>query len=159
VTCPAVVTGCRYPSLGVSIEAAVILIAFSLRECESPAVELGDALGRIGAAISRGHDNQMGRQLGRELAVCVRSLQFHDRMVQQLAAVSNLLATLTDRGKLQVSGVGAQRWEELLAVLRARLTTGAHRELFAELLRNGSFLSLVQEEAAQPEGSVELFAD
>jgi hypothetical protein len=141
---------CRCETLGVSAEAAAILLAFAMRESEAPAVELGTALERLNDEL-----RPLDAGTARDLAACVRALQFHDRLMQQLAVIRNLLTRLADHPLPQMAGFGAQRWEELLTSLRARLADNTHHELFELLLRTGGVAPGVV--AEQAEGSSELF--
>jgi hypothetical protein len=146
---------CRCETLGVSAEAAAILLAFAMRESEAPAVELGSALERMNQGLRPLEGAVVREILTRDLAACVRALQFHDRLMQQLAVIRNLLTRLADHPLPQMAGFGATRWEELLATLRARLADDSHHELFELLLRTGGVApgSAVE----QPEGTSELF--
>jgi hypothetical protein len=78
------------------VEAAAALIELSLHESNGPVEELSGALTRIAQSLrSDGGDFQQNRELlARDMAVCVESLQFHDRLTQQLTQVRNLLASL-----------------------------------------------------------------
>ncbi|HYB64145.1 MAG TPA: hypothetical protein VEC59_02670 [Steroidobacteraceae bacterium] len=148
---------CRCGTLGLSAEAAALLLAFAMRESEAPAVELGSALERLDQGL-RPAAGAPGREtLSRDLAACVRALQFHDRLMQQLAVIRNLLTRLADHPLPQMAGFGAQRWEELLAALRERLAAGAHDELFELLVRTGGVGAVRDAGADQAEGSSELF--
>lgn len=154
-----------------STEAAAILLTLAMRETESPVADLGAALERMCRALSGAHrgnpatetsgngatapTDPVNTALHADLTVCVRSLQFHDRLIQQLAVIRKLLATLTHRPMSDLSGFGAQRWEELLGALRARLNSDSHQQIFDLLIRTGGLGSEGSE--AKPEGSVELF--
>jgi len=149
-------TRCRCETLGVSAEAAALLLAFAMRESEAPAVELGHALERIDQGL-RPETGAAAPELTRELAACVRALQFHDRLMQQLAVIRNLLTRLADNPLPQMAGCGAQRWEELLAQLRERLAAETHDELFELLVRTGGVGLPGTSGVAHAEGSSELF--
>jgi hypothetical protein len=149
-------TRCRCETLGVSAEAAALLLAFAMRESEAPAVELGNALERIDQGL-RPEAGAAAPELTRELAACVRALQFHDRLMQQLAVIRNLLTRLADHPLPQMAGFGAQRWEELLTQLRERLAAETHDELFELLVRTGGVGLPGAAGAAHAEGSSELF--
>ena len=69
----------------------------------------------------------------------------------------NLLTGLSSHGPLNVAGFGAQRWEELLDVLRDRLSADQHHQLFDLLMRTGMVDSDLRGCATPEEGSVELF--
>ena len=149
-------TRCRCETLGVSAEAAALLLAFAMRESEAPAVELGNALERIDQGL-RPEAGAAAPELTRELAACVRALQFHDRLMQQLAVIRNLLTRLADHPLPQMAGFGAQRWEELLTQLRERLAAETHDELFELLVRTGGVGLPGTSGVAHAEGSSELF--
>ena len=148
---------CRCETLGVSAEAAAILLSYAMRESEAPAVELGSALERIGQGLRPAGGAPAAELLSRDLAACVRALQFHDRLMQQLAVIRNLFTRLTDHPLPQMAGFGAQRWEELLAELRERLAAETHDELFELLVRTGGVGAPGSAAAGQAEGSSELF--
>ena len=150
---------CRCETLGVSAEAAAILLAFAMRESEAPAVELGSALERLGQRLKPAAAEASRELLTRDLAACVRALQFHDRLMQQLAVIRNLLTRYTDHNTLlpTMAGFGAQRWEELLTELRERLAAETHDELFELLVRTGGVGTHGGAPGTQAEGSSELF--
>ena len=145
----------RCKTLEVSAEAASILLSFAMRESEAPAVELGGALERLSEGLRPLEGGLVREALGRDIAVCVRALQFHDRLIQQLAVIRNLLTRLTDHPLPQMAGFGAMRWEELLTALRERLAEHSHHELFELLLRTGGVAP--GGTAEQSEGTSELF--
>jgi hypothetical protein len=156
------------PDLDVSVQAAAVLLSLAMRDTESPVSDLGQALSRMVSTVTslrshaqsqhvNGDPNGRELQLESELSVCIQSLQFHDRLIQQLAAVRNLLTGLSSHGPLNVAGFGAQRWEELLRVLRDRLSADQHHQLFDLLMRTGVVDSDVRDGAVPAEGSVELF--
>ena len=146
---------CRCETLEVSAEAAAILLSFAMRESEAPAVELGGALERLSRGLRPLEGGMVREALARDIAECVRALQFHDRLIQQLAVIRNLLTRLTDHPLPQMAGFGALRWEELLTALRERLAEDSHQELFELLLRTGGVASGAA--AEQPDGTSELF--
>jgi len=156
------------PELDVSVQAAAVLLSLAMRDTESPVADLGQALSRMASTITtlravakglhvNGDAGVNPLQLENELAVCIQSLQFHDRLIQQLAAVRNLLASLADHGTLDVAGFGAQRWEALLSILRERLSADAHHQLFDLLMRTGAVDCELSGDMLPAEGSVELF--
>ncbi len=150
---------CRCETLGVSAEAAAILLAFAMRESEAPAVELGSALERLDQRLRPVAAETSRELLTQDLAACVRALQFHDRLMQQLAVIRNLLSRFADSGNLlpTMAGFGAQRWEELLSELRERLTAETRDELFELLVRTGGVGTHGGAPGTQAEGSSELF--
>jgi hypothetical protein len=127
--------------------------------------DLSGALARMAQLAQTqpsGADTPLDRaQLARDVAVCVESLQFHDRLTQQLTQVRNLLATLafsdvpTDVAGRPVEG-DPHNWLVLLENLRARFTSDSHRILFNLLLPGSGGRSSVPSLHAN-EGSVELF--
>ena len=158
----------KAPDLDVSVQAAAVLLSLAMRDTESPVTDLGQALSRMVTTVTalrapangapvNGHAEERQMQLEGELFLCIQSLQFHDRLIQQLAAVRNLLTSLTAHGNLDVAGFGAQRWEELLGMLRERLSADSHNQLFDLLMRTGAVDNDLLGEALPGEGSVELF--
>ena len=125
---------------------AAALLDLAIHESLAPVETLGQALSRIAAA------GAPAAELCTELAVCIASLQFHDRMVQQLTHVRDLLAGAAAAHPLTADPCG---WPTLRERLRAHFTSESHRMLF-KLLMPG-------EPAGGPvrlhpdEGSVELF--
>ncbi len=151
------------------VEAAAALIELCLHESNGPMEELGAALARMaqlvqggGGASAGAADLQAHRALlAKEVAVCIESLQFHDRLAQQLTQVRNLLATLafsdvpTDPAGRSREG-DPHNWLALLENLRGRFTSDSHRILFNLLLPGvGGRTNLPALHAN--EGSVELF--
>jgi hypothetical protein len=154
--------------LDVSVQAAAVLLSLAMRDTESPVTDLGRALSRMVSTLTdvrqhmekkpfNGQTDQTRSKLESELSICIQSLQFHDRLIQQLAAVRNLLTGMSSHGPLFVAGFGAQRWEELLALLRDRLSADQHHQLFDLLMRTGQVDSEFGAEMTPAEGSVELF--
>ena len=152
----------------VSVQAAAVLLTLAMRDTESPVTDLGQALSRMVSTLTavrahvekkpfNGETDKTRVKLESELSICIQSLQFHDRLIQQLAAVRNLLTGLSSHGPLCVAGFGAQRWEELLNMLRDRLSSDQHHQLFDLLMRTGEIDSELVSESTPPEGSVELF--
>lgn len=144
------------------VEAAAALIELSLHESNGPVEDLSRALGRIARLVEAGGNAPAERaQLSRELAICIESLQFHDRLTQQLTQVRNLLATLafsdvpTDAAGRPLGG-DQLNWQVLLENLRARFTSDSHRILFNLLLPGAPGRTSVAALHAN-EGSVELF--
>jgi hypothetical protein len=154
--------------LDVSVQAAAVLLSLAMRDTEHPVTDLGQALSRMVSTLTtvrehvekkpfNGDTDGTRMRLESELSICIQSLQFHDRLIQQLAAVRNLLTGLSSHGPLCVAGFGAQRWEELLTMLRDRLSADQHHQLFDLLMRTGEIDSALAAESAPTEGSVELF--
>lgn len=153
--------------LDVSVQAAAVLLTLAMRDTEHPVTDLGQALSRMVSTLTtvrqhvekkpfNGDTEGTRMKLESELSICIQSLQFHDRLIQQLAAVRNLLTGLSSHGPLCVAGFGAQRWEELLNMLRDRLSADQHHQLFDLLMRTGEIDSQLGG-ATTEEGSVELF--
>lgn len=161
----------RWEDLQVSVEAAAVLLSLAMRDTEQPAADLCGALSRLSARVHapvrqigvqdagalREELRALRTELIPDLAICIQSLQFHDRLIQQLAAVRSFLASLADHETLDSCGFGARRWEELLRLVRVRLTTDSHHQIFDLLLRTGSLETDTSRELVASEGSVELF--
>ena len=151
------------------VEAAAALIELCLHESNGPMEDLSGALGRMAQLVHGEPDGGSGdaaleahrSKLAQEVAVCIESLQFHDRLTQQLTQVRNLLATLAfsdvpmDRTGRPLEG-DPHNWLVLLENLRARFTSDSHRILFNLLLPGTGGRTSVPALHAN-EGSVELF--
>lgn len=137
----------------VSMEAAAVLLSLAMHDTESPVSELCGALRRIAQTAPPAQSGAMAK----DVAVCIESLQFHDRLIQQLAAVRGLLASVVSERPLEVTGFGAHRWEEMLHMLRERLSEDSQHHLFNLLLRTGVVDVAGQANLQDAEGSVELF--
>jgi hypothetical protein len=149
------------------VEAAAALIELAMHESHGPVEDLGDALTRLALLVQpkpgdgAGGNPQLREQVAHEVAICIESLQFHDRLTQQLTQVRNLLATLassdtpTDIAGRPLQG-DPQNWMVLLENLRARFTSDSHRILFNLLLPGTSARTNLPALHAN-EGSVELF--
>lgn len=76
-----------------------------MQQSDSPISELGGALARMAQTLSRsgtplfgepaeptsGDMQSLRESLARDIAVCIQSLQFHDRLMQQLTQARDLL--------------------------------------------------------------------
>lgn len=142
--------------LNSAIEAAAALIALAMHESLGPVEELSASVRRIAENLSAPEPNQVDRAaLTRELTVCVENLQFHDRLMQQLTQVRNLLASIA-ADTLPIAAVDPQSWLVLVENLRARFTSDSHRILFNLLLPvSGGHMTPPSLHAN--EGSIELF--
>lgn len=150
------------------VEAAAALIELSVHESNGPVEDLSGALARMAQLVQCPPGNSAGTadkpldraQLARDVAICIESLQFHDRLTQQLTQIRNLLATLAfsdipaDLAGPSVEG-DPQKWLVLLENVRARFTSDSHRILFNLLLGAGGRSNVPALHAN--EGSVELF--
>jgi hypothetical protein len=148
------------------VEAAAALIALSLHESNGPVEDLSGALSRMAQLVQSKPDTaataaEIQSRLARDVAVCIESLQFHDRLAQQLTQVRNILATLafsdvpTDIAGRPLEG-DPHKWMVLVENLRARFTSESHRILFNLLLPETGGRQSVPALHAN-EGSVELF--
>lgn len=130
---------------------AASLIELALGESQRPVGELGEALSRVSAAVSAGTP-----PAAVDLDACVECLQFHDRLVQQLSQVRDLLAAVAAAGSGETAPGSRQSWPVLMENLRARFTSESHRILFNLLMPDADGHSHVPSLHAS-EGSVELF--
>ena len=130
---------------------AAALIELALCESQRPVTELGEALSRVSAAVSAGSP-----PAALDLEVCVECLQFHDRMMQQLSQVRDLLAAVAAAGSAATAPGGRQSWPVLMENLRARFTSESHRIIFNLLMPDADGISHAPSLHAS-EGSVELF--
>jgi hypothetical protein len=153
--------------LEVSMEAAAVLLSLAMHDTETPVADLGSALARIAGSLTewRRHtaaggavDEKWRARLDTDLAVCIESLQFHDRLIQQLAAVRKLLVSVVhEEDTLNMAGFGARRWEDLLGMLRQRLSVDSRHQLFDLLMRTGVVENDGRYQGETKEGTVELF--
>ncbi|HKT72916.1 MAG TPA: hypothetical protein VJQ47_08515 [Steroidobacteraceae bacterium] len=151
------------PPSTTAAETAAALISLAMQESAAPVEDLGGALTRMAqtlaqAAGARGADADPAawrESLARDLAVCVESLQFHDRLIQQLAQVRTLLASIVTTGAPAMAA-DSEDWQVLVENLRARFTSESHRILFNLLLPESGGRHPVPSLHAN-EGSVELF--
>ena len=130
-----------------SAEASAALIELAISESQRPVETLGEALRRISAATAAGE-----RPLAADVAACIESLQFHDRMIQQLTHVRDLLAGAAAAEPARQDRPG---WPALREALRSRFTSESHRLLLNLLMPDQSGHDHIQLRA--DEGSVELF--
>jgi predicted trehalose synthase len=130
---------------------AAALIELALSESQRPVTALGEALSRVSAAVADDTPPSPG-----DLVTCVECIQFHDRMVQQLSRVRDLLAAVAAIGSEATAPGGQQSWPVLMENLRARFTSESHRILFNLLMPDSEGLNHAPSLHAD-EGSVELF--
>ena len=76
------------------LEDAARLLALAMHESHAPVEALAGALERMAAALAQcapGLGREGRERLEREIALCIESLQFHDRLIQRLERVSRAL--------------------------------------------------------------------
>ena len=124
---------------------AAALIERALLESQGPVEALGSALARLTAAAPAG-----ALQTRADLTVCIHSLQFHDRLAQQLIEVRDLLVQtrLTAPSPTERSRAASLRER-----LRAHFTDG-HDGMCSSVPRAADSGSI---RMRTDEGSVELF--
>ena len=146
------------PDVSSALQAAAALIALAMHESHPPIEELSGALARLAESagtLPQSAASPEDRQaFARELAICIEHLQFHDRLMQQLTQVRNLLASLAAETLPAVADV--ESWNVLVENIRSRFTSDSHRILFNLLLPvSGVHMSAPSLHAN--EGSIELF--
>ncbi len=120
-----------------------------------PVEDLSGALTRMFERVAAGNNAQADREaLLRDLTVCVEGLQFHDRLMQQLSQVRNLLASLAAETLPPVAD--SKSWNVLVEGIRSRFTSDSHRVLF-NLLLPVSGIAMPSPALHANEGSIELF--
>jgi hypothetical protein len=137
-----------------AIEAAAALIALAIHESQAPVIELAGVLTRLAAKLD-GDSPEVPidrASLERELAIGIENLQFHDRLVQKLTQVRNLLASLA----AGTSCADQESWNVLVENIRSRFTSDSHRILF-NLLLPPSGVPVTVPSLHANEGSIELF--
>lgn len=127
-----------------------------MHESQAPMVELGAALTRLAGGLEESSSEvRFDREaFARELAICIENLQFHDRLMQQLTQVRNLLASLA--AQTLPACADQQSWNVLVENIRSRFTSDSHRILF-NLLLPVSGVALSAPSLHANEGSIELF--
>jgi hypothetical protein len=153
--------------LEISMEAAAVLLSLAMHDTETPVADLGGALARMNGSLNEWRrqaatggavDDATRARLESDLAVCIEGLQFHDRLIQQLAAVRKLLVRVVHQeDTLNMAGFGARRWEDLLTMLRERLSVDSRHQLFDLLMRTGVVENDGRYQGETKEGTVELF--
>jgi hypothetical protein len=89
----------------VPTDRAAELLGTAMRDTEAPVMEMAGALTRISNALVRAQasvkDDRCGcAHLKQDIAICIQSLQFHDRLSQQLTAVRRLMGSAPMEGEL-----------------------------------------------------------
>ena len=103
-------TGARPSSCATAVERAAALLVHGMRESDLPISNLSAALTRMAQTLSdsgaplfgagregtaAGTDIQAVREaFARDIAICIESLQFHDRLMQELAQAREVLTAL-----------------------------------------------------------------
>jgi hypothetical protein len=165
-----------------ALEAAAALLDLAMNESHGPIEVLGSAVERMTGTLARyahlleqrrvveGAGNRLGDGASlddlaarrdafeQEIAVCIETLQFHDRLMQQLAQVRNCLAMLRGTAGAPAAEPDEQSWVALRAALWGRLTSDSQRALFDLLLPTGAAPQSEELRRINPnEGSIELF--
>ena len=145
-----------------TLEAIVALLAHAMHESQRPVEKLAGALTRMARALAESAPagaEQHREVFERELAVCIQGLQFHDRLMQQLAHVRNCLAAVHAGDPNAAPEDTEVYWAELRAGMRRRLSSDAQRALLDLLLpppgTHGG--TGVYRQMHTNEGSIELF--
>ncbi len=98
----------RPSSCAAALDRATLLLAGSMRESDIPVAQLSSALARMAQTLSgigtplfgpadteaAAHLQTLRDAFARDIAVCIESLQFHDRLIQQLTQARDILAGL-----------------------------------------------------------------
>ena len=130
-----------------SAETSAALIELAISDSQRPVETLGEALRHICEVTAVGE-----HPLASYVAACIQSLQFHDRMIQQLTHVRDLLAGVAVAGPARQDRRG---WPQLRETLRSRFTSESHRLLFNLPMPEEAGHDHIQPRS--DEGSVELF--
>ena len=146
------------PDQAATLEVAASLLALAMHESHPPVDALGAALERMAHALATSTDpRDCRRTFEREIATCVQGLQFHDRLMQQLAHVRNCLAVLSHSCAPQ-NLEGEQSWLVLRERLWHRLSSDSQRALLDLLLPTSPpHLGAEPRRMNASEGSIELF--
>lgn len=136
-----------HSELARSAETAAALLELAISESLQPVEALGQALSRIVRSESSAEPPS-----AEDVAACIECLQFHDRMIQQLTQVRDLLSSAVASAPICAD---PPHWPALRETLRSRFTSESHRILFNLLMPDEVGHGRVQLHA--DEGSVELF--
>jgi hypothetical protein len=100
-------TGAQPSRCAAAVERATALLIHGMQQSDTPISELGGALARMARTLGEVGTPLFGAtseatpgvnvevlcdSLARDIAVCIQSLQFHDRLMQQLTQARDLLA-------------------------------------------------------------------
>jgi len=101
------------PTCAAVVEMAGLLLAQTTAETQAPIARLSEALSCLarrlleaGVPLGGAEDPRLDplradfAAIGRDLGVCIESLQFHDRLVQQLTRVQGILTNLANNRRL-----------------------------------------------------------
>jgi hypothetical protein len=109
-----------HPARGdAAVEQATALLVHSMQQSDSPISDLGDALARMAQTLNTvgappftagvgepaGPLQSLRESLDRDIAVCIQSLQFHDRLMQQLTQARDLLTGAIPSGGYAANGL------------------------------------------------------
>jgi hypothetical protein len=102
----------------VTNDRAAELLGTAMRDTEAPVMEMAGALTRISNALVRAQaavddDACDCAHLKQDIAICIQSLQFHDRLIQQLTAVRRLMGSAPMEGELASGFMPAEGSVEL----------------------------------------------
>jgi hypothetical protein len=95
---------------------AAELLGTAMRDSEAPVMQMAGALARINHALVRAQAAEAACKcpgLKQDIAICIQSLQFHDRLMQQLSAVRRLMGTAPMSGELATGFMPAEGSVEL----------------------------------------------
>ena len=86
-------TGAQPAGCDAAVERATALLILSMRQSDSPISELGGALARMARTLqdTAADPEAIRDAMARDISVCIQSLQFHDRLMQQLTQARDLL--------------------------------------------------------------------
>lgn len=150
-----------------TLELAASLLALAMHESHAPMDVLGGALERMRRALRPGNGGHAAVAAGidecratleREIALCIEGLQFHDRLMQQLAHVRNCLAGLSGGQAQAEACCREEAWLQLRANLWSRLSSDSQRALLDLLVPTApAHAGAEARKLNASEGSIELF--
>jgi len=108
-----------------AVEAATLLIASAIRDSRRPVENLGGALERMYRSANR--------EWSRDLAVCIESVQFHDRLMQQLSFIHDLLGAILKQEPGRGQAYSTPRWEQLMQAIHGRASAASQTDSFESL--------------------------
>jgi hypothetical protein len=78
---------------------AVELLSTAMRDTQEPVMEMAAALARIKKTLNV-TQHGAASELHQDLAICIQNLQFHDRLIQQLTTIRQLVGSERIAGTL-----------------------------------------------------------
>ena len=109
-----------FDSIPIDADLAAELLGTAMRDSETPVLAMAGALTRINRALVQAAQaaSTSGCEctdptLKQDIAICIQSLQFHDRLIQQLTAVRRLMGSAPLPGEMSTGFMPVEGTVEL----------------------------------------------